>query len=724
MSDVMTSDTTNPSTTSVPPAAAVATLATGLGVVTLLVGSGLIVPGIAAVVSGVFVAGLLRVVGRGTPWSLAVGCCCAVLAAITLVSALLFGIRHGSSVPESIVLAALPGAITLATAGGISTFTGSIGDRSATVAALLTAGVAAVLFLFAPILLVAAPDFSLIGYVLGVDPWTMLPVSEAIEYALGPAGFFAGVVSFAFVLLSTCVSVVVFLPRLPIKQLVSRSHEQAAVRRVDFAAHVGTRGAITAALIAVALPFVQATYSVSQIQSEAPVVATTIRLIVSSTPLRVILLAVTAILSVLFLLAWLFPWLARRRNGVTVRWLPSLLISAGIGGGIALGYRIVYTDRILPAIEALYENREFLQIPSVGLFRQSDLLMLLSPPVGSLVAVVLVAIAVLVLTTVLLLVAASGAIRLLPRRSTPGALTAASLIVGAILAALLDGSPVTVVITVFCAVFVWDSAAYGVSFTEELGRNAAEAIPILVHGFGSVVIGLFGVVVALVGYHTIVGVLTPAYAVTAAVSLVGVLLVSFILLRHRAPSSPPPSPNTDQDSSTEQESSSTTDTRSQPESQSQEETTTATKSASGRAATTGVNEAAVDSANEPDSEDPDTVTSSPVEEGTEMEHSPSSDQPEGMNPSKKVESEEAISEDIDSPDKGGANDKEDTVDKTSQADEDSSSIYTIVAVAFVFVGLLAFFSYGAVTGLPTDVILEGAVAFLLFAALIIAWLSR
>lgn len=663
----------DPPNRSAPAAAMIALVASCVGIVVLLAGTGQILSGVVAAVAGACIAGLLWAARRGTPWSRAIASGLAILSGVATVAAVAVGIQASSDTLSVFLFVGLPVTVLLVTTGVISTFTGAIGDWSVgTALGIVTVTATILLGVAAGSLLVTTPE----AYSSNIGEAAQIfstGATTAIDYLTSPGGFVEGLITLSLLIGITSSTVAMALPRLPIDQFIADSEEPDVEARINAVARHGGVVGILAFVSCLLVPLIHSVYPLEQLVTYAPTIATILQTAISITELRLTLLAVTGLFLTLWFVAWLLPWLARRRNGATVRWFPAIFLTVLVAGAVGAGYQAAHETVVAPLLETVVADATGVSVPILGVISSEVLFTLAEPPVGSILAVATIGLALVGLAVLLGALVVSGVLRILPRRSTPGALAAAGLIGGSILAAALDAPLLVILVPVACAVLVWDIAAYGVSITDELRPDAAQYTPVVVHAVGSVAVGCAAIALSLGGYHTVVGTISPAYTVATALPLVGVLLTSFALVKHRAKTASHVS-HAQRDSETG------------PQDQMQDSTDSAQSSATPAEANseTGVE----------DLHDTDVKRN-------EQTPSQSSTEEETKDPSSDGKESEMVEVDRDTP----------------------SAAFSVLGAIFVFVGLLAILGVTSTQDFSTAASLTTSALFLLFAAGIIAYFS-
>ncbi|WP_143095852.1 DUF7519 family protein [Natronobacterium haloterrestre] len=254
-----------------------------------------------------------------------------------------------------------------------------------------------------------------------------------------------------------------------------------------------------------------------------------------ATELRIVLLAGIGVLTTAYLLSRL-PGLHRLRYSTTLRWVPVFIGGVFVTALVTVGYPRVFEHWVRPEVEQSIAEQETVFLPILEEELQlQELLPILSPPNGIAIAGLGITGIVGAVLGVFLLLWLLGSFQLLPDRGAPGTIGAAALVGGTIIAATAGASTLVVTGGVACAIVSWDAAVYGVSVTEELGRDTDVGRPTLSHTLGAVLVGVVGIGIAL-GLNRLAEAITVQTGVTIAISLIVGLLVSFIAVKRRATS--------------------------------------------------------------------------------------------------------------------------------------------------------------------------------------------
>ncbi|OVE83711.1 DUF7519 family protein [Natronolimnobius baerhuensis] len=520
-----------PETVSAPVTAVTTILATLAGIALLAVG-GDPVAGLLAVVTGGLLTATVTATKRGTPGGRGLGSILAVITALALTGALALAATSGPLTDGLLARVGLIVAMSLATFGATATVTGAVGSgavRSAFPVTILTAlplSVVAIAYLEAV--------RSRVDDALGAATDGPTGGASITDPILSPDGTVPALVSFVALAVAVLWVSAFVLPRLPIAELVTRENREQTRHSINRTAKLAGLGG----LLLIPTSFgLAATAALSRTGELPPVVASTLETwllpVTMMTGVRVGILAAIATLLALLALAWL-PGLYRLRYHPFVAWAPVFSGGALVSVLLVVGYPAAFERWIQPALEEATAEGGTLALPGFGeLIPIAELTDVLEPPNG----IALLAIAMLSLigtiTAVLVGIWLLGSIGPLPDRGAPGSLGAGALVFGAIIAGV-DGASVLVVSgVVACALVTWDGAVYGVSVTEELGRETSVRRPALAHTTGSVLVGLVAVALVAALPRVLEGVAVST-GITVATSLIIALVLSFVLLKRWA----------------------------------------------------------------------------------------------------------------------------------------------------------------------------------------------
>lgn len=531
-------------TRSVRPAAVVAALATLGGIAALALGTDTVLAGVLAAAAGVGFATVWWAAGEGTPGSRAIGTGVVVLASLALAGAVALAARTGQTAALRAAAAGLALFVAIAAAGGTATFSGAVGDRSVWAAiTLVTVAASAHSVVAGVALAVTVPDgsFGTVSTVLRALPAALWTVASTM---VSPSTSVAGAVASLGLALLLTVSCLTVVPRLPIARFVAserRDRVEARVAAVVDAARRSTKLIVLLASLVFLGWFAWLVASLSDNPQAARIVDGPVGAVVEGSatllldglaavwPLRAAFLVGAGVLWTSLTIAWLLPWVARRRRGAVVGWLPSLLVCTGIALAGALASGVAH-GRL---VDVARSGPDAVQVPGAGAVPTVELVGLLEPPTGHVVVPAVVTLVLFWTVLVFLGIESLAAFRLLPTRGAPGALAAASLVAATIAAGGLGASTAVLAVAVLCAVLAWDAAVYGASIAVELGPDAATHGPLVTHTVGSLAVGGVGVAIAVGASKGLLGAVSPAYAAAAVVPVVCALLASLVLLKRR-----------------------------------------------------------------------------------------------------------------------------------------------------------------------------------------------
>lgn len=542
------SRTRAPETTSAPVTAMTTILATLAGALALAIGIDALVPAVAAVVAGCLLTGTVTATKRRTPGGRAVGSCLVVFAALGIAAAA--GLEGATSVgtgTDPIGIATRVGvvvAIGLAAFGATATVTGAIGDRAVRsaipVAVTTTLPLAVVGGFHLPPIRRRVREIVPFAGARGAETGTGAGAAandSGLELArlFAPESETVGVATFVVLLVALLWTLYFVLPRLPIPELLPRDRRAAVRWRIRLLASRAGWAGWTVLLVSGALTITAALSRATDepyLREAYPLLESTVVPLATATGPRVAFVGGIGVLVAALLISRL-PGLYRLRYHPTVRWLPVLSGGTIVSLLVLVGYPRVFDRLLRPELEAIAADGEPLPVPGLGAIAPQELASVLAPPEG--IAIVAIAVAGVVGTAGTLFVAIwlLGTLRLLPDRGAPGSLAAGALVGGAIAAAVAGASTLVVSGAVACAIVAWDTAVYGVSITEELGREPTVRRPAVAHATGAVVVGIVGIALAL-GFTALLERVTVRTGATIVVSLTVALLAALIVLKRRA----------------------------------------------------------------------------------------------------------------------------------------------------------------------------------------------
>ncbi|NGM68927.1 hypothetical protein G6M89_07865 [Natronolimnobius sp. AArcel1] len=545
-------------TVSAPVTAVTTILATLAGIALLTLGSDPLA-GALAVITGGLLTATVTAAKRGTPGGRGVGSMLVVVTAVGLTGAIALAATNGPLSDGIIARVGLVLAIALATFGATATVTGAVGGGAVRAALPIPVLTALPLSIVALAYLEAVR--SRVDEFAGVasDSSGGSVVTNAVLSPDEPVLAIATFVTLVVAVLWVCAYV---LPKLPIAELVARDRRDRTRQKIERTAKMAGLAGLLLLPTSVGLAATATLSATGAFPSEiASTLETWVFPLTTMTGIRVAVLAAIAVLVALLVLSWV-PSLYRLRYHPFVAWAP--VFSGGLFVSVLLvvGYPAAFERWIQPALEEATVSNEPLAIPGGGdVVPAGELVPILAPPNGiallSIATISLIGTITGVLVTVWLL----GSIGPLPDRGAPGSLGAGALVFGAIIAGIDGASALVVSAVVVCALITWDGAVYGVSVTEELGRETGVRRPALAHTTGSVLVGV--VAVALVAtLPRLLERLTVSTGITVAASLIIALVLLFVLLKRWAGAeweAPPESltpdssgPNTDRTDGREQ----------------------------------------------------------------------------------------------------------------------------------------------------------------------------
>ncbi|THE65750.1 hypothetical protein D8Y22_06160 [Salinadaptatus halalkaliphilus] len=519
-------------TISAPGTAVGSILATVVGVLVLAVGVDVLVPAILAVATGCLLTATVTAAKRRTPGGRAIASALAVLAAIGLVAAIgVAAVAAGGATAVGARIG-LVFALALAAFGATATVTGAIGDgavRSAIpVAVLTTIPIAATAAFYTD----PVRSRLLEGALGGATSRGALVLERLLE----PVDAAAGVASFVALVVGCCWLASVVVTRLPIPELLPRDRRETARRRIEaVAAQARISGVVLllAGGVAFVLAAAEDAVGVPYLDDISPQLEAAMLAVTSAGWLRALILACIVTLLVLFVLSNV-PVLGRLRHSALATWGPVFAGGTLASALVIVAYPPLFEQFVRPELEGALTDGELFSLPGTGAaLPPHQLLATLEPPGGIAVAAAATTAVVGTIVSVLLIVSLLGAIHLLPRRATPGALGASALVGASILAAVAGAGPLIVCLAVVCAIVVWDGALYGVSITEEIGRETSVRLPAVAHTTGTAVVGLCGVALAF-GLAAALESIAVQTGITIVLSLVVALVVVIVVLKRRA----------------------------------------------------------------------------------------------------------------------------------------------------------------------------------------------
>ncbi|MCU4926625.1 hypothetical protein OB905_11635 [Halobacteria archaeon AArc-dxtr1] len=512
------------------PATVVGTvLATAVGAIVLAVGTDVLLPGVVAALAGSLLTGTVSAANRRTPGGRAIASVLTVLAAVAATAAGAIAVVGG---PTSIAVGYRLGvvaAIGLAAFGATATVTGAIGDGAVRAAIPIAVATAV------PIAIVGAVHTDPARSVWGERGGDADAVNVGIvsELALSPTGSVTAMATFVGLVVWALWVVAAVGPRLPIPQLLARDRREPARRQIERVSTAATRYGFLVFLFGSGATIAIAVSDGIEVEAAAQAVATLETLLLpvaTSTGLRIVLLAGIAVMAVLFVLSWL-PGLRRLRHSRLLAWLPAFTGGAVVASLLIVGYPMLFERVLRPELEGTTEQT--VAVPGTGVVPVADVQAVLAPPSGIAIASVATVAVVGLVVTLLVGVWGIGALALLPDRAAPGSFGAAALVLGAIVAAVGGAGTLVVAIPVACAMVSWDAALYGVSITEELGRDGSARRPAIVHITGTAVVAGTGVGVAL-GLLALTETVVVQPRLTALGALIVALIAVWIALKRRA----------------------------------------------------------------------------------------------------------------------------------------------------------------------------------------------
>ncbi|AEH35781.1 DUF7519 family protein [Halopiger xanaduensis] len=535
-----------PETTSAPVTALTTILATLAGALALAIGIGSLVPAVAAVAAGCLLTGTVTATKRRTPGGRAVGSCLVVFAALGIAAAAgleaATGVGTGAGPGEIATRIGVVVAVGLAAFGATATVTGAIGDgavRSAIpVAVATTLPLAVVGGVHLPPVRNRVHDLVPLGD--GSEPGTgsgAAATDGGLELArlFSPENTMVGVATFVALLVAALWTAYFVLPRLPIPELLPRDRRADVRWRIRLLASRAGWGGWTVLLVGGALTITAALSRATDepyLDSVYPLLeSTAVPLAMAAGP-RVAFVGAIVVLIAALLVSRL-PGLYRLRYHPAVRWLPVLTGGTLVSLLVLVGYPRAFDRLLRPELEALGADGEPLPVPVIGTVPTQELSSLLAPSEGIAIIAIVVAGVISAAGTLFVAIWLLGSLRLLPDRGAPGSLAAGALVGGAIAAAVAGASTPVVSAAVACAIVAWDSAVYGVSIVEELGREPTIRRPAVAHATGAVVVGVVGIALAL-GFTAVLERATVRTGATVVISLTVALLAALVVLKRRA----------------------------------------------------------------------------------------------------------------------------------------------------------------------------------------------
>lgn len=514
------------------PVTAVATiLATVVGVGVLAVGVGLLAPGVVAVVGGCLLTGTVTAAKRRTPGGRALGSVLTVAAAVAITAAVGLAMAAGPPSVDAAHRAGVVLSIALAAFGATATLTGAIGDGAVRSAVPIAVTTALPLWLVAAVATWVARG----SWLAWRDRLPGFDAGRAVDPLLAPDGAVVAVVGFVAALVALLWTVSLVLPRLPIVQLLPRDRRREARERIARTTDATTRYGfvvLVLGLVVATLLALEGEIGVPAVEDAAALLESILVPVAASPAIRAGLLAGIAALVALYALSRL-PGVYRLRHSSTVAWLPILAGGVLAAAVVVVGYPVVF-DRLLdPELAAVEAEGSLVPVPGGPGLGARELRMALAPPDGIAVAAVAATGAIVLVVALALAVWLLGALALLPDRAAPGSLAAGALVAGSVFAAVTGAGTLVVALPVACAIVAWDGALYGVSITEELGRDAPARRPALVHVTGTALVGAVSVALAL-GLTALAASFTVRTGVTIVASLTVALLAVWIALKRRA----------------------------------------------------------------------------------------------------------------------------------------------------------------------------------------------
>ncbi|RKD94002.1 DUF7519 family protein [Halopiger aswanensis] len=535
-----------PETTSAPVTALTTILATLAGALALAIGIDALVPAIAAVAAGCLLTGTVTATKRRTPGGRALGSCLVVFAALGIAAAAgleaATTVGTGAGPSEIATRVGVVVAIGLAAFGATATVTGAIGDRAVRsaipVAVATTLPLAVVGGFHLPPVRRRVREIVPFAGARGAETGTGPAASESgleLAHLFSPESTAVGIATFVASLVALLWTVYFVLPRLPIPELLPRDRRADVRWRIRrLASRAGWAG-WTVLLVSGALTITAALSRATDepyIREVYPLLESTVVPLGMATGPRVAFVAGIGVLVAALLVSRL-PGLYRLRYHPAVRWLPVLTGGAIVSLLVLVGYPRAFDELLRPELEAIAAEGEPLPVPGLGAMAPQELASLLAPPEGIAIVAIVIAGVVSAAGTLFVAIWLLGSLRLLPDRGAPGSLAAGALVGGAIAAAVAGASTPVVSAVVACALVAWDSAVYGVSITEELGREPSVLRPAVAHATGAVVVGIVGIALAL-GFTAVLERATVRTGATIVICLTVALLAALIVLKRRA----------------------------------------------------------------------------------------------------------------------------------------------------------------------------------------------
>ena len=397
--------------------------------------------------------------------------------------------------------------IGIAIFGAIGTIAGGVGDRgvsrlgSTAFGNLLTVGLFLSAFIYFRSALLTSADVPTID------------VSQISKVVLQPTNPGMALVSFWLLVFFTAVFARFVVSAVPVVELAPRRHEDRLKQARDgIQSWLGF--AMTLLILLGFVAFVLFAPRVEPVQGYVGQLRTLVReplfATVHSEGLRVAFLAASAVFVVV---ATVFKGLQYLTGSITST--TRQLLPAVIGGLVAIAIPIPVTSQ-LPSVVS--------RMPQV-LRQPLEEIVITVGPYGVLLVGIAVAIAAVVVTLLFLMIA--GGIRLIPLRSSSSALAASGLAIGAIVLALVESTPFTVLAVITLSILTWNVGERGVTTRTELGTSPSLTLETL-HSLGGVIIAVPAAAIAWWIQTSSLASLSPpegtAIGVIASVVALGLLL--------------------------------------------------------------------------------------------------------------------------------------------------------------------------------------------------------
>lgn len=514
------------------------------GAVAVILASGLISEGALAITAGTSLALLLHLANSTSPGGRAAASIGTIVVGVFLTGAIGLAAVAGFLAGELFVTLAITIALVLTAWSGAGAATTGL-DSAATRDALRVLIVTAVPI--APYLVILIHTME--G--LGREGNDSAPVAagmltdrfgELIEVLISPDANLIGALSLGLLVLAVLVTIAYTVPRLTILSLFGQSNREPIetaferLRKYCIDAIVyGVFALLVAGVVFIVIAVIRLNFPAWQddLDSVIDLVAEILFAVGGSEELRWLLLIIAAV----FWAGWLLsaiPAVSRMRHHPLGEWSSTAIGGLGVIVGIHFGYPALFDRLIEPGLHE-YGRAHHLEpeFPHGEVISVEDLTILLSPPVGQAAAaaaiIAILALVFLFIATITLLKRV-GVIR---ERGATGSI-AGSALIGAALVLGIDGASVLAIgVLLVLGIAIWDLTRYADGLLDELGSAPTAVAPILVHGVGTVVMGvLLLALVVGIEYRPIE--IEPALRTPVAGLLAIALVLFFIALNLRS----------------------------------------------------------------------------------------------------------------------------------------------------------------------------------------------